>query len=339
MEFTQPSLENLAGKKVKNKYWQSKVVLVTGYEGFLGSHLTKQLLSLGSKVIGLDIKTLRKTTILDKADLAKITIIKGSVTNYLLLRKILAKYQPEVVFHLAAEATVGSCLNKPLKAFSSNIEGTWKLLEACRQNPNLKSVVLASSDKAYGTKDKLPYYESDSLQGSHPYDVSKSCADLIARTYFETYNLPVSIVRCGNIYGPGDFNFSRLVPDAVLATIIDRPFLIRSSGQFTRDYIYVDDIVRGYLTLAEKMPNSKLSGQAFNFGAGKPISVIKLVEAIYSLSKKNPNYKILSEAKDEIQNQYLSTKKVQKLLGWKARVPLNAGLKKTIIWYQNRLGL
>jgi CDP-glucose 4,6-dehydratase len=316
-------------------YWQNKKTLITGYEGFLGSHLTKRLLQSKAKVIGLDIKTLRKETILDPADLKKIKIVQGSVTDYKLLKKTFKKYQPEIVFHLAAEALVENCSKNTLKTFSSNIGGTWKLLEICRQNPQIKSVVIASSDKAYGIKTKLPYYETDPLAGNYPYDVSKSCADLLAYSYFKTYGLPVVIARSGNIYGPGDFNFSRIIPETILSAIANQTLNIRSDGKYTRDYIYIDDVVNGYLKMAELMEKKRLLGETFNLSNEKAVSVLELVKNIYKILDKTPNYQILNQAKCEIKNQYLSSKKARKILGWKAKVSLIEGLKKTIDWYQS----
>lgn len=317
------------------RFWQNKKVLITGYEGFIGSNLTKQLLKYNSRIIGLDIKTLRKETILEELDFKKIKIIRGSVADYKLLREIIDKDQPEIIFHLAAEAIVGDCLENPLKTFSTNIEGTWKLLEACRQNSHLRSIIISSSDKAYGSKAKLPYHESDSLSGSHPYDVSKSCADLLAYTYFKTYRLPVVITRCGNIFGPGDFNFSRIIPETILSALANQTLNIRSDGKFTRDYIYIDDVVDGYLKIAELSERLKLPGEAFNFSNEKPVSVLELVKIIYKIFGRNPDYQISNQAKNEIKNQYLSAKKAEKILGWKAKTSLTEGLEKTINWYQS----
>jgi len=317
-----------------NDFWKERNVLVTGHEGFLGSNMTKRLLSYEAKVIGLDIWTNRKWTILRKKDLNEIEVIRGDVANYKLLKQIFDKYNVEFVFHLAAEAIVGKCLKYPRKAFSSNIQGTWNILEVCRNNSTIRGIVIASSDKAYGIKNKLPYKESDSLAGSHPYDVSKSCGDLLAYTYFRTYNLPVCVTRCGNIYGPGDFNFSRIVPDTIRSALENKPLIIRSDGNFTRDYIYVDDVVVAYLLLAEKIGELKLFGEAFNFSDETPISVLNLVKSIYKIVGKSPNYKILNQAEYEIPHQYLSAKKAKKILNWKPGYKLEEGLKKTIQWYK-----
>jgi len=311
-------------------FWKNKRVLVTGYEGFLGSNLTKALIDSGAKTIGLDIKVRRKETILSKQDLAKIMIIKGSVVDYRLICSILERYKINVIFHLAAEAIVGKSQKHPLKTFETNIRGTWNILEAGRHVKRTEAIIVASSDKAYGSHDDLPYTEDTPLCGKHPYDVSKSCADLIAYTYFNAYGLPVAVTRCGNIYGPGDFNFSRLVPDAIRCALKGRQFIIRSDGKFTRDYIYVEDVVNGYMLLAERMKKLKLYGEAFNFSDENPITVIEIVKKIYDLTGKKPNYKVLNEAKYEIKHQYLSSKKARKILGWKPEHKLKQGLSKTI---------
>jgi CDP-glucose 4,6-dehydratase len=265
------------------------------------------------------------------------TVIKGSVTSYKLLEDILTRKKINVVFHLAAEAIVGQCLKNPRRTFSANILGTWNILETCRNVSSIQEVIVASSDKAYGSHKKLPYHENYALAGLHPYDVSKSCADLLAHTYFHTYGLPVCVTRCGNIYGPGDFHFSRIVPDVIRSAFKNNSLLIRSDGTFTRDYVYVDDIVDAYLCLAQKMRQLKVSGQAFNFSNETPVSVLELVKTIYILSGKKPDYQILNRAECEIRHQYLSSVKAKKILDWKPCHTLGEGLKKTIAWYQRYL--
>jgi CDP-glucose 4,6-dehydratase len=319
-------------------FWKNKKVLLTGYEGFLGSWLTRLLLEQGAKIVGLDILTHRKKTLLSSQELKRIKIIKGSVESFSLLGEILKKYETEFVFHLAAKALVGECQKNPKKAFGVNIGGTWNILEACRKNRKVKGIIVASSDKAYGRHKNLPYKEDCGLKGSHPYDVSKSCADLIAYTYYHTYQLPVCITRCGNLYGPGDFNFSRIVPDAIRSALKNRTLLIRSDGKFVRDYVYVKDIALAYICLAEKMLKLGIKGEAFNFSAEKPLSVLGMVKAIYKEAAKTPDYKILNQAKYEIKEQFLSSVKARKILRWKPRYSLKRALKETIHWYQTMLG-
>ncbi len=316
-------------------YWKGRRVLVTGFEGFLGSNLTKRLLVGGARVVGLDIRVNRKDTIITKDEIRKIKIIKGDVKDYKLVKKIIQDYRVEAVFHLAAEAIVDRAFKNPLNTFSSNINGTWSLLEACRQTKLPKAIIIASSDKAYGSHEILPYKEEAHLCGRHPYDVSKSCADLITVAYHHTYGLPAVITRCGNIYGSGDFNFSRIVPDAIRSAILDKPLFIRSDGKFTRDYVYVDDIANGYMLLAQKIQSLKLSGQAFNFSNDRPITVIELVKKIYQIVGRKSNFIVLNQAKYEIKHQYLCSQKARRLLGWKPNLNLEEGLRETVAWYRD----
>lgn len=324
-------------KVIDKGFWKDKKVLVTGFEGFLGSHLTREILRTGAKVIGLDIKTFRKQTIISPQDYKKMVVYKGSVANRNLVRSILRKHSINVIFHLAAEAIVGRSQANPLKAFKSNITGTWEVLEAARLQGKLRAMVVASSDKAYGSHKRLPYREEASLVANHPYDVSKSCADLIANTYFYTYGLPVAITRCGNIYGPGDFNFSRLVPDALRCILSGKTLQVRSDGQFVRDYVYIDDIVAGYIRIAELLKKKNLSGEAFNLSDEKPITVVGLLKEIskFNLGGNKLKYKIMNTAKYEIRKQYLSATKAHRILGWRPRHSLNEGLKESIAFYIN----
>jgi CDP-glucose 4,6-dehydratase len=322
-------------KIMSNNFWKDRQVLVTGFEGFLGSNLAKTLLSLKARVTGLDIAVRRKETLFSGDDYKKISVIKGSVADYPLLKEVIYKHKISVVFHLAAEAIVGKCLSNPLSTFSSNIEGTWKLLEACRVSKGIQSIVVASSDKAYGSHKDLPYIENTPLVGDHPYDVSKSCADLIAYTYAHTYNLPVAITRCGNIYGPGDFNFSRLIPDAIRCILSGKTLKIRSDGKFVRDYVYVGDVVSGYLKIAELSRKKNLTGESFNLSDECPLTVIELLQRINKLDLigRKLSYRILNTAEYEIEKQYLSSAKARRVLGWKPEFDLTRGLRTTAEWY------
>ncbi|MDO8603535.1 MAG: GDP-mannose 4,6-dehydratase [Candidatus Omnitrophota bacterium] len=320
-----------------NKYWKNKKVLVTGFEGFLGSNLTKTLLDCGADIIGIDKVKNRPDSLLTGLR-SRIVCVKGDISNLGLVKSLIDKYKPQVIFHLAAEAIVGEANKKPVITFKSNIEGTWNILEASRDKKFIEAIVAASSDKAYGSHKVLPYKEDASLKGNHPYDVSKSCADLICYTYWNTYKVPVCVTRCGNIFGPGDTNFSRLIPDAMRCALSDKQFIIRSDGKFTRDYVYVEDIVNGYITLAEKMKKLKLCGEAFNFSDENPITVIEMVKKIYDLIGGKPDYKILNQARYEIKHQYLCSAKARRVLGWAPGYTLEEGLKKAIDWYSKRLG-
>lgn len=323
---------------INAKYWKNKKVFITGHEGFLGSNLTKRLIGYDANIVGLDISVNRRNTIFTADDYKKIKTIKGSVANRVLVNKIISQFRPNIVFHLAAEAIVGRCNEDPICAFKSNIEGTWNILEACRNKAFVEAIVVASSDKAYGSHKVLPYKEDSHLIGNHPYDVSKSCADLICYTYYHTYGLPVAVTRCGNIYGPGDFNYSRIVPDAIRCAITENVLQIRSDGKFTRDYVFVEDIVNGYIMLAEQLNKKELSGEAFNFSDENPITVLKFLDTIYKTLGKKPNYTILNQAKYEIKHQYLASGKARRVLGWKPRYTLANGLLKTIGWYKAYLG-
>lgn len=323
--------------KSGNSFWKKRRVLITGYEGFLGSWLTRALLELGAKVTGID-KVKNKPRSILEGYRDRIISIKGDISNLNLVRRIIDKHKPSIIFHLAAEAIVGRANSHPVRTFKSNIQGTWNILEASRGKSFICSIVAASSDKAYGPNDNLPYREDITpLKGDHPYDVSKSCADLLCNTYYNTYKIPICVTRCGNIYGPGDHNFSRLIPDVFRSIVKNRPFTIRSDGTFTRDYIYVEDVVSGYLKLAEKMKNKDIQGQSFNLSNEKPISVLLLVKAIYKLAKKKPRYKILNTAHNEIKDQYLCSSKAKKLLDWKPEYELDGGLKKTMAYYRKYL--
>jgi len=321
----------------KNKYWKNKRVLVTGYEGFLGSNLAKALIGSGAEVIGIDKVKNRPGSVLEGIR-DEIVNIKGNISDIGLITSVINKYRPQIIFHLAAEAIVGKANKDPVRTFKSNIEGTWNILEASRGKKFIEAIVAASSDKAYGSHKILPYREYAALKGDHPYDVSKSCADLICYTYWNTYKVPVCVTRCGNIYGQGDFNYSRVVPDAIRCAFRNKQFKIRSDGKFTRDYVYVEDIVNGYIMLAEKMKKLKLYGEAFNFSDENPITVINFVEKIYKLIGKRPNYKILNQAKYEIRHQYLCSTKARKILDWKPKYTLAEGLSKTIKWYDTERG-
>jgi len=308
--------------------------LITGFEGFLGSNLTRAMLKSGAKIAGLDIKTFRKDTLLTAQDYREITVYKGSVADYALVSRILKKHSINVIFHLAAEAIVGRSHNNPRRTFETNIAGTWEVLEAARQQGGMEAVVVASSDKAYGSHKKLPYTENAPLQGRNPYDASKSCADLIAHSYAHAYGLPLAITRCGNIYGPGDFNLSRIVPDAIRCALSAQVLDIRSDGKFTRDYVYVDDIVNGYILLAEKLKKLNLNGEAFNFSDENPLTVIELLNKIRKVLKGRPDYRILNKAKYEIRHQYLDSDKAKRILAWRPEVKVTDGIKLTVKWFK-----
>lgn len=314
-------------------FWRGKNVLVTGHEGFLGSWLSKTLLNADACVYGIDIDTNREETIFTPDEYRHIQTLNESVASYAAVESFIQAGKIEYVFHLAAEALVEACVREPLRCFTSNIEGTWTVLEVCRQCPSLKGIVVASTDKAYGVHDHLPYVETAPLRADAPYDVSKSCADMIAHAYYATYHLPVAVTRCGNIYGPGDFNFSRLIPDTIRSIINGEVLKIRSDGQFVRDYVYVKDIVDAYMTLAEALEKPGVAGEAFNFSDERPLTVLDVVEKIYALMDTAPNYQVLNRAKNEIPSQYLCSAKAKDRLRWEPQYSADKALTETIAWY------
>jgi CDP-glucose 4,6-dehydratase len=322
----------------QSSFWKNKNVFITGCTGLLGSWMTKDLIEKGSNVIGLVRDWVPHSNLFRFGLEKKITVVRGALEDYLLLERAINEHEIDTVFHLAAQAIVGTANRNPLSTFETNIRGTWNVLEACRRNQRVKRIVVASSDKAYGEHDTLPYNESYALQGKHPYDVSKSCTDLISHTYFNTYKLPVCITRCGNIYGGGDLNFNRIIPGTVQSALNNERPVIRSDGKFVRDYIYVLDIVNAYLFLAEKMDTVDVHGAAFNFSNDKPVNVKDLVDIILDLMKRQDlEPVVLNEASNEIKYQYLSSEKAKSMLGWSPQYTLEQGLRETIQWYTSYL--
>ena len=322
----------------RNDFWKNRRVFVTGCTGIVGSWLTLALLDAGADVIGLIRDRMPLSNLhLSGAD-QRIISVDGDIADAPLIERVLNEYEIEIVFHLAAQPLVRLANRAPVGTFEINIRGTWLLLEACRVSPTVKRIVVASSDKAYGDQDVLPYTEDAPLQGRHPYDVSKSCADLITQTYANTYNLPVSITRCGNIYGGGDLNWDRIVPGTMRSVLRGESPIIRSDGTPLRDYLYVDDIVDGYLRLAECLDDPALYGHAFNFGMDAPKSALEIAHAIIALSD-HPELQpiVLNQAIHEIGMQYLSSAKAHRVLGWSARHSLEDGLRKTLAWYREFL--
>jgi len=315
-------------------YWRNRNVLVTGCTGLLGSHLTGMLVDRSASVVGLVRDMVPKSSLIRDGVYDEINVVRGCVEDFLTVERVLNEYEVDTVFHLAAQTIVGTANRNPLSTFESNVKGTWCVLEACRRVPTVKKIVVASSDKAYGDQEKLPYDEASPLKGSHPYDVSKSCADLMAYAYYDTYKLPVCVTRCGNFYGPGDLNFNRLVPGTIRSVLNNEPPTIRSDGTFIRDYFYVKDAALAYMHLAEKMEDSAIHGEAFNFSNELQISVLELTSKILKLmGRSDLKPVILNQATNEIKHQYLSAKKARELLGWKPKYNLDDALKETIAWY------
>ena len=319
---------NMPGLKGRN-------VFVTGASGIIGYWLVSHLYNIGAEVTVYLRDFVPKSSLIKSDIFGKVNVVSGQLEDYLNIKRALNEYEIDTVIHLGAQTIVETANRSPLSTFRSNIEGTWNVLEACRNSKLIKSVVVASSDKAYGSSDILPYKESMPLAGKHPYDVSKSCSDLIAQSYAYTYGMPIAIARCGNVYGGNDLNFNRIVPGTIKSLLHNERPLIRSDGTFKRDYIYVKDVVDSYVVLAESLDKKDVRGQSFNFGNDKPVTVLEIVSVIQKLMKKEKlKPKILNAAKGEIKDQYLDSSKARRLLSWKPKYALERGLKETIEWYQ-----
>jgi len=316
-------------------FWQKRIVFITGGAGFLGSWLTMALVDAGAHVIGLTYDNDPNSTLNRSGYLHRIIRVHGDVRDEHLMARIMSQYQPQTVFHLAAQSQVGMALRDPWHTFETNVRGTWNILDAARRQANPPQVIVASSDKAYGVQTELPYVEETPLQGRYPYDTSKSCADLIAACYARTFNLPIAVTRCGNIYGGGDLNWDRIVPGTIRAALQGERPILRSDGTMTRDYIYVQDIVRAYTALGEHLDDPTVQGEAFNFGLDDPKTVLEIMQATLDAAGR-PDLKpiIFGEARHEIQDQYLSAGKARRLLGWIPRYTLDEGLHETASWYR-----
>jgi CDP-glucose 4,6-dehydratase len=318
--------------------WTDRTVLVTGIGGFVGGGLAAGLLARGATVVGVlrDSGGGRLLEALGIAD--RIELVHGSINTPGVVQRAINEYDVDTVFHLAAQAIVGVANRSPLSTFESNITGTWQVLEASRQSPTVRRVVVASSDKAYGNQRVLPYTEDTPLSGIFPYDASKVCTDVLARSYAATYNLPVAVTRCANIYGPGDLNWSRLIPGTVRAALEGAPPIIRSDGTPERDYLYLDDAVEGYLRVASQLP--AIAGEAFNLGTGRPVSAADLVgQILRAAGRPDLRPRILGQAKGEIDRQSLASAKAARVLGWRPSVALELGLAGTVDWYRRYLKL
>jgi CDP-glucose 4,6-dehydratase len=317
-------------------FWSGRRVLITGATGMVGAWLVKELLRRGAQIVALVRDHDPQTEFYRSGDSAATTIVTGQLEDFMAVERALNDHEVNTVFHLAAQPIVGAALRNPLATFETNIRGTYNLLEACRRlNGLVERVVIASSDKAYGTSVQLPYTESMPLRGEQPYEVSKSCADLIATSYHRTFGMRVAIARCGNIFGGGDLNWSRLVPGVIRAGLEARPFIIRSDGQFVRDYLYVKEAVAAYCRLAECLSQPDVAGEAFNFGPETAISVLQMVGHIQRLMQTEAiGFEIRDTARGEIRSQYLDSTKARQRLGWQSRFRLDEALSETIDWYR-----
>jgi CDP-glucose 4,6-dehydratase len=321
--------------------WSQQRVFVTGASGFVGSWLVKALLDRKAQVVVLIRDLDEHSELVRSGAMSRVSVVHGCLEDYSCLDRAINKFETNVVFHLAAQALVGAAVRSPLATFESNIRGTYHLLDACRVHTGLvQRVVVASSDKAYGEAKELPYRETHPLSGRHPYDVSKSCTDLLAATYQATYGLPVTIARCGNIYGGGDLNWSRIVPGTIRLLLQRERPVLRSDGTFVRDYIYVEDAVNAYLKLAEAAHTPEVAGEGFNFSNESYVTVREIVTAIAEVMHATdlPPV-ILGQANHEIPSQSLSAEKARRVLGWRPAFSLHEGLARSVDWYRQHLGI
>lgn len=321
-------------------FWQDRPTFVTGATGLVGGWLVRRLLNLGADVVCLVRDWVPQSELVRSQLIEQVKVVRGDVRDQALHERVLGEYEIDTVIHLAAQTIVGIANRNPISTFETNVGGTWALLEACRRSPTVNQIVWASSDKAYGAHEKLPYDEETPLQGRYPYDVSKSCADLIAQMYATTYGLPVVITRCGNFYGGGDLNWNRIVPGTIRSILRGQRPIIRSDGRYVRDYFYVEDGAAAYTLLAEWLAkNPDLRGQAFNFSNEIQVTVLELVERILELMGSELEPDVRNEASNEILCQYLSAAKARRMLGWRPLFTLEEGLQRTIEWYKHFLGV
>ena len=319
-------------------FWRDRPVLVTGATGLLGGWLVRRLVAERAEVVALVRDWVPRSNLLSSDLVSRVTMVRGDVRDQDLLERVMGEYEIDTVFHLAAQTIVGVANRNPVSTLDTNIRGTWALLEAARRSPLVRSIVTASSDKAYGEHETLPYDETAALRGEHPYDASKSCSDLIARMYAVTFGVPVAITRCGNFYGGGDLNWNRLVPGVIRAALKGERPVIRSDGSLIRDYFYVEDGASAYMQLAEALHGrEELRGEAFNFSNELQVDVLALTTRI--LDRMGVTFKpdVRAEARHEIQHQWLSAAKARRELGWAPEFTLDEGLDRTIAWYREFL--
>jgi CDP-glucose 4,6-dehydratase len=320
---------------MKSSFWTDRPTFVTGGTGLVGSWLVKRLLGEGASVVCLVRDWVPQSEFVRAGVGEKTTVVRGDVRDQDLLERVLGEYEIDTVIHLAAQAIVGIANRNPISTFETNVQGTWTLLEACRRSPQVKQIVVASSDKAYGDQERLPYSEATPLQGRNPYDVSKSAADLIAQSYATSFKLPVAVTRCGNFYGGGDLNWNRIVPGTIRSVMRGERPVIRSDGTYIRDYFYVEDGAAAYMLLAEQLAaHREFAGHAFNFSNELQVTVTDLVQRIIDRMGGKFQPDIRNEAVHEIKHQYLDATKARTQLGWKPLFTLDQGLDRTIAWYR-----
>jgi len=326
----------VADLAINSGFWMDRPTFVTGATGLVGGWLVKRLIAAGADIVCLVRDSVPQSEFVRAGLAQSVRTVQGSVCDQALIERTLGEYEVDTVIHLAAQTIVSIANRNPISTFESNIGGTWTVLEACRRSPAVRQIVVASSDKAYGDQETLPYDEQTPLQGRHPYDVSKSCADLIAHAYAATYDLPVAITRCGNFFGGGDLNWNRLVPGTIRSIIRGQRPIIRSNGRFVRDYFYVEDGAAAYMLLAEQLASRReLRGQAFNFANEAQVTVLRLVRHILGAMGSSLEPEVLNQVTNEIPEQYLSAEKARKLLAWSPGYSLDEGLARTVAWYSD----
>jgi CDP-glucose 4,6-dehydratase len=319
-------------------FWRDRPTLVTGATGLVGGWLVKHLLAASADVVCLVRDWVPQSELVRSGLIQQTKVVRGDVRDQPLLERLLGEHEIRTVLHLAAQTIVTIANRNPVSTFETNIGGSWALLEACRRSPRVEQIVFASSDKAYGDHEHLPYSEETPLQGRHPYDVSKSCADLIATTYAETYGTPVVTTRCGNFYGGGDLNWNRIVPGTIRSVVRGERPVIRSDGNYIRDYFYVEDGAAVYMLLAEQLAQRpELRGQAFNFSNEIQVTVLELVRKVLCLMDSSLAPDIRNETTNEIRHQYLNAEKARRVLNWQPLFSLDRGLRETIEWYRSFL--
>ncbi|HZH35206.1 MAG TPA: GDP-mannose 4,6-dehydratase [Pyrinomonadaceae bacterium] len=321
--------------KLNKDFWRDRPTFITGATGLVGSWLVRRLLEAEADVVCLVRDWIPQSELVRTGMYERVKVVRGDICEQETLERALGEHEIDTVIHLAAQTIVGIANRNPVSTFESNIQGTWALLEACRRSPLVKQIVIASSDKAYGDQEVLPYDENTPLQGTHPYDVSKSCADLISYTYAKSYGSPVVITRCGNFYGGGDLNWNRIVPGTIRSVMRGQRPVIRSDGSFVRDYFYVEDGAAVYMLLAEKLAeNPDLRGEAFNFSNELQVTVLDLTRRVLAAMNSDLEPEIRNEASNEIKHQYLSAAKARKMLEWSPLFTLDEGMRRTIEWYK-----
>lgn len=321
-------------------FWNDRPILVTGATGFLGSHLTRIVADAGAQVVALVRDEVPPTPVIHEWNRQQITLVRGDVRDQELLERVLGEYEVASVIHLAAQTQVQIANRNPMSTWDSNVRGTWALMEACRRSPTVGQVVIASSDKAYGAQPALPYTEDMPLLARNPYDVSKACADLIAMSYHEAFDVPVAVTRCGNFFGPGDTNWARLIPGTIRSLLRGERPVVRSDGSPTRDYLHVEDGALAYLRVVEAMADDpRTAGEAYNFSTERPLSVLELIKLLgQATGQSDLEPDVRASATHEIDHQFLSAEKARRVLGWAPRFETEEALEHTVAWYRRFLG-